>query len=522
MTQTPDHGLITDALWRHERDRPERQATVLGDDRRTYHQLAAQVRELASLLLDLGVQRGDRVALLSTPRPEFLISFLATAHVGGVWVGLNPRATLRELAYVLEDARPRIVFGFPELIGQDQREQLLAAVPDATAATLSLGEGFGRFTPLATALDEHAVDVSAVGRRATAVASGDPALLVYTSGTTGAPKGAPLSHRGLLRCATTQLRYWPVDPLRLVNNLPINHVGCVGDLGCYALLAGGTQVFMERFDPGALLQTIERESITFWGQVPTMFAFAMDHPEVARTDLSSLQRIAWSGAAMPRDLVARLAELPVALSTSYGMTETTGSVTVTDPGADVDTLAGTVGRPAAGYEVRIADEEGRRVPGGEPGELQVRGDWLMLGYLDRPEATAEVFDDEGWLRTGDLARRRDDGNLVLVGRSRERFKSGGLNVYPREVEQVLESHPQVAIAVVVSVPDELYGEVGAAAVLPTAGARLDVASLVSHARDALANYKIPKRFDVVDDLPMLEVGKVDRSALQARYSGQPA
>lgn len=385
MSEAPGHRLITGPLWHHERTRPDHQATVLGDERRTYRQLAAQVRELASLLLDLGVRRGDRVAVLSTPRPEFLVSFLATAHVGGVWVGLNPGATRRELAYVLGDARPRVVLGFPELLGEDHRQDLLDTVADTTA-TLSLGEGFGRFAPLATALAEHATDTAAVGRRAAEVASGDPALLVSTSGTTGEPRGALLSHRGLLRCATTQLRYWPVDPLRLVNNLPINHVGCVSDLGCYVLLAGGTQVFMERFDPGALLQTIERESITFWGQVPTMFAFAMDHPEVARTDLSSLQRIAWSGAAMPRDLVARLAELPVALCTSYGMTETTGSVTFTDPDADVDTLAGTIGRPAQGYELRIADEQGREVPDGEPGELPV----LAVGKVDRAALRARI------------------------------------------------------------------------------------------------------------------------------------
>jgi acyl-CoA synthetase (AMP-forming)/AMP-acid ligase II len=253
-----------------------------------------------------------------------------------------------------------------------------------------------------------------------------------------------------------------------------------------------------------------------WAQVPTMFQLTLDDPGFDPGMVACVQEIAWSGAMAPENLVRRLHALGPPLSSFYGMTETVGSVCYSDAGASLPDLARTIGRPDPRYDVRIADAEGSAAPRGEAGEIQVRGDFLMLGYLNNAEATREAFTTDGWLRTGDLAIEEPDGQFRLIGRLREMFKSGGYNVYPKEVETVLESHPAVGLSAVVATPDPLYGEVGTAFLVCNAGAAVDDALLRSHCRERLANYKIPKRFHVLDVMPMLPIGKVDRAELRRR------
>jgi fatty-acyl-CoA synthase len=350
------------------------------------------------------------------------------------------------------------------------------------------------------------------------VEAGDAAMLVYTSGTTGRPKGAMLPHRGLVKCSEIQSRIWTADPLRILNNFPINHVGCVGDICCYVLVSGGTIIFMEQFEPKKILKTIEQERITAYGQIPAMFAMTLetggraDGQTGSNADLSSVQLIIWSGAAASRELILRLREICPRMSSSYGLTESVGSVTYVRDTEDLEILADTIGWPHPAFEFRLATPEGVPVPVGEPGEIQVRGDFIMLGYWNRPEATREAIDEQGWLHTGDLAVERPDGAIKLIGRLKEMFKSGGYNVYPREIEIALESHPAVRLAAVISVPDPLYVEVGHAFVAADGVTDDD---LREHCRTRLANYKVPKRFTIASDLPLLPIGKIDKRALRA-------
>jgi fatty-acyl-CoA synthase len=346
---------------------------------------------------------------------------------------------------------------------------------------------------------------------------GDAAMLVYTSGTTGRPKGAMLPHRGLVKCSEVQAKIWTADPLRILNNFPINHVGCVGDICCYVLVSGGTIVFMEQFEPAEIPGTIQRERITVYGQIPAMFSMTLEAADRragwrAGSVLKSVQIIIWSGAAASRELILKLREITPRMSSSYGLTESVGSVTYVRDTDDLEILADTIGWPHPAYEFRLASPEGEPVPVGEPGEIQVRGDFIMLGYLNRPEATREAIDDEGWLHTGDLAVERPDGAIKLIGRLKEMFKSGGYNVYPREIEIALEAHPAVRLAAVISVPDPLYVEVGHAFVVAD-GVTDD--QLREHCRTRLANYKVPKRFTIAAELPLLPIGKVDKRALKA-------
>jgi acyl-CoA synthetase (AMP-forming)/AMP-acid ligase II len=519
---TPEYPRIGDYVTHWAAHTPDAEALVLNQSRISYAELAKLVDRCAAKLVDLGVRPGDRVAMLSTPRPEFLIVFLAAARVGAVWVGLNPKYTLDELRYVVDDAQPVVLIVPAAVDGRAYRDDAETLASEVAAirhvVVLELGPQFTP-EPLSTLLIPEGI-LKPAAKWHEEVTAHHAALLVYTSGTTGKPKGALLPHRGLVHCSRIQRAHLRAQPLRMLNNLPVNHVGCVGDICAFVLVSGGTVVFAERFEPGQVGPLIRDERITLWGQVPTMFQLTLDDPGFDPHMVGSVQEIAWSGAMAPEYLVRRLRDLCPELRSFYGMTETVGSVCYSHPDASLDDLARTIGRPDPRYDVRIADPEGNVPPRGEAAEIQVRGDFLMLGYLNQPEATRNTFTADGWLRTGDLAIEEPDGQYRLIGRLREMFKSGGYNVYPKEIEAVLESHPAVNLAAVVAVPDPLYGDVGAAFLLCEAGASVDDALLQGYCREHLANYKIPKRFHVLDAMPMLPIGKVDRAELKRRARSQ--
>lgn len=512
----PIYSRVGDYLEHWSAIAPDREAAVLAgsDLRLTYAELAARVERLQHALVAAGVGPGDRVAMLSTPRPEYLVVFLAVTGIGATWMGLNPRYSADELRHPLVDAVPKIVFAFPVLGDRDFAPVLASLVADGSIRRLVLMAPSVAPGELLDSFLEGPVDTRRLGKLRAGVTGASRALLVYTSGTTGRPKGAMLTHFGLTHCSRVQALHFGHLGQRALNNLPINHVGCVGDLSVWTLVLGGTLVFMEKFDPAGVVRVLGDERITCWGQVPTMFQLTMAHPDWPQADTSHLRFVTWSGAMAPRPLIEAFRKLPVRLGSAYGMTETVGSVTFADDDDTLDVLAETVGRPDPHYDVRVASVDGSPVPEGEQGEVQVRGEFLMAGYLNRPKETAAAYTSDGWLKTGDAAIRNPDGTIRLVGRLVEMFKSGGYNVYPREVELALEAHPDVELACVVGVPDETFGEIGRAFVVARPG--VDVANLLHHCRSRLANYKIPKSLEIVEALPMLPIGKVDRAALKQR------
>lgn len=487
---------------------------ALGARRRTYRQAAVEVDRCAAALRASGVRRGDRVAVLSTPRPEFLTVFLALSRIGAVWLGLNPAYTTPELSRLLADAQPILLLVLVSAgggAGHPDLEKLRAAAPsvreivtvDGASGTPTFEEFLGR-------------GGSESGDAAGEVDPDAPAMIIYTSGTTGRPKGAMISHRAFATGCWLQGSYYYHPRPVVLANLPVSHVAGVMDLGCIPIAMGGTVQFAEAFDPRGVLELIERERVTMWGQVPPIFHACASLPEFRSTDLSSLRYVAWGGAPMPLDLVTTLRRTGARLGTVYGLTESCVSVAYNDPGADDETLAHTIGRPDPRLEFRIADDSDRPVPFGQSGEIQLRNPCLMSGYLGLPDATRCAFTADGFLRTGDVAVQRDDGNVELVGRLTETFGSGGYNVYPREIEAVLENHEDVAMAAVVAVPDPVYHEVGVACVVPAAGRALDTDELFAHCGANLARYKVPKRFHQLDELPLLAIGKVDRNAVRER------
>jgi acyl-CoA synthetase (AMP-forming)/AMP-acid ligase II len=501
---------------------PDREAAVFGDQRMRYRALDQAVCRCAQALLAAGVERGDRVAMLTTPRPEFLTVFLATLQVGAIWVGLNPVHQPAELRYVLNDCRPRLLFGFAQLRGRDNRgilRDLPHHAPFITNVIMfgepdGLGQRYEEFVARGAAVSERELNA-----RVGAVALDDVAMIVHTSGSTGHPKGAMITHRNLAHCAAVQCRLFPISPLRILCNLPVDHTVCTCDVVAYAIACGGTVVFQERFQPEDVLDAIARERITCLIQVSAMLQRILVHPGRRQFDTSSLQATFFLGSPLPIALIAELKTLGGEVLTGWGLTEATSSVTYTAGGDDLDVLAETVGRVAPTFEIRIVDGDGREPATGQAGEVLVRGACVMAGYLDRPEATKSAIGADGWLRSGDLGLIDAAGRLRLIGRIKDMFKSGGYSVYPREIEVVLESHPAVELAVVVSIPDPLFYEVGTAFLVRRSGQALLEQEIESHCRLHLANYKIPKRFAIREALPTLANGKFDKVALREEALG---
>ncbi len=513
----PHYDTIPEYLRHWASDTPDATAVAYDGAITTYAELAAQVDAVAKGFLAAGVRKGDRVAVLSHPHPNYWMTFLASLSIGGVWIGLNPKYRLPELTHVVNDSRPALLLGMADFAGQDFRSTLLelsalghGAGPVFFGASVASADvdGWEQFIANGAGVSDQEL---AAARDQVDRESG--ALIVYTSGSTGKPKGAVLSHGGLARCFEIQANRTVVDKLCVVANLPINHIGCVGDLCCTPLVQGGSIVLQEQFDATAMLESVERYGVNAFMQVPTTLKILLEHPAFDSFDLSGLRYVGWGGGPMPLSVIERYRELGVQLGTTYGMTEITGSITYTDHDATDEVLANTVGRPIDEMEYRLVDDAGNEVAPGERGEVLVRHPGQLLEYFENPEGTADSLSDDGFFKTGDVGYLRPDGNMCLVARTKEIFKSGGYNTYPREIELVLEEFPQVRLAAVVPVAHPLYDEVGVAYV-EMSGDEVAESVLIGWCKERLANYKVPKRIIRVDSLPLLPVGKVDKMELR--------
>ena len=516
--ELPDFERLIDAPRHYARHTPAATATWFAGATLSYGELDAAIDACARGLLAAGVQEGDRVAVLSTPRPEFLVAMLGAQRAGAVYVGLNPSYTRRELLHVLHDREPSVVCSLAWFGGRDfahEFGELLAEVPSVHACyRLDAGPAAG---PLRAWSELTRADTTAALLQPAPSAA---AALVYTSGSTGTPKGALLPHVALAYGALVDARGMNLalpagTTPRVACNLPTNHIGCIVDVCGTMLVSGGMIAFVEQFDPEGMLAMIEELALTNLQHVPTVIQMLAMHPDFGARDLSSLHVVAWGGAPLPLDTIRTYRAMGLHLLTVYGQTETIANITWSRPGESDEVLATIVGLPNPDALVRIVDEDGNDVPDGVEGEVLYRHPAQFLGYFRNPEATARTITADGSIRTGDVAVRHPDGNISLVGRRSDMYKSGGLNVYPREVELELEQHPAVALAAIVGVPDDKYGEVGVAYVMRTSGAEPAPAELAAWCKERVAGYKVPKRFVVRDELPLLPIGKVDKQALKA-------
>jgi fatty-acyl-CoA synthase len=482
--------------------------------RATYAELWLEADRAARALLAHGVRKGDRVGVWAPNRYEWVVTQLATARVGAILVTVNPAYRAGELGYALAKAGVSVLLmargfrdaDYPAMLEELRGPALRTAIvfEDGWEAFLGAGAGVG---DAELAARERTLDLH------------DPINVQYTSGTTGAPKGATLSHHNILNNAYfTGRRLGYSEHDRVCVPLPFYHTfGMV--LGTLACVSHGACLVVpaEAFQPTAVLATVEAERCTSLYGVPTMFIAELEHPCFERFDLSSLRTGAMGGAPCPREVIeqvrTRMHMREVAIV--CGMTETSPLSTQTAPDDPIEKRVSTVGRVHPHVEVKIVDPElGVPVERGTPGEQCTRGYGVMLGYWDDPEATSRAIDAEGWMHTGDLAVMDDDGYVAIVGRIKDMIIRGGENIYPREIEEVLHALPGVAEAQVVGVPSARYGEEVMAWVKPRDGAALTEEGLAAACRERIARYKVPRLWKLVEQFPMTVTGKVQKYRLR--------
>ena len=485
----------------------------------TYAELDAEIDTVAKALMASGVEQGDRVGIWAPNCPEWTVLQYATAKIGAILVTINPAYRTHELAYVLQHSGVRLLVSAVDFKMSDYR----AMVAEVRSEVPELAEVLFLGTEDWESLRERAGRVadSELRSRAVSLTADDPINIQYTSGTTGSPKGATLSHRNILNngyFVTDLIDFGPGD--RLCIPVPFYHCfGMVmGNLGCTT--HGATMVIPAAgFDPGATLAAVEAERCTALYGVPTMFIAILGHPDLARRDVSSLRTGIMAGSPCPVEVMKRcLNELNMAeVGIAYGMTETSPVSCQTRIVDDLDRRTATVGRAHPHVEVKVVDPDtGSTVARGTPGEFCTRGYSVMLGYWGDDQKTREVIDDDGWMHTGDLAVMRDDGYCTIVGRIKDMVIRGGENVYPREIEEFLHTHPDIHDVQVIGVPDEKYGEEICAWIKLRPGAvPLDADAVRVYATGKLAHYKIPRYIRLVDEFPMTVTGKVRKVEMRA-------
>jgi acyl-CoA synthetase (AMP-forming)/AMP-acid ligase II len=502
----------------------DRTALVDGATSLTYAGLAAAAREFSAALVASGVAPGDRVAIWCPNSAEWVVAALGIFGAGAVLVPVNTRFKGPEAAVVLARSRARALVTVGDFLGTDYLALLRGAGADldhletvvlAGGEPAGGSEGWGAFLGRADAGARVEAD-----RRRNALGPEDPSDILFTSGTTGVPKGVVMTHGRTLAVATDWVAMTGLgrtDTYLMVN--PYFHMFGL-KAGILAALAGGATMLPEPvFDVDRVLARVAAAGVTVLPGPPTLYQSILDHPDRHRHDLSSL-RIAVTGAAdIPVELIRRIVdELPFSrVVTGYGLTEA-GTASATTEDDDAEAIATTVGRPRRGFEIRVTREDGTAVATGDAGEVRVRGRSVMAGYLDDPAATAQVLSADGWLRTGDLGTIDDGGRLRIVGRLKDMFIVGGFNAYPAEIENALLRHPAVQQAAVIGIPDERLGEVGMAFVV-TSGS-LTAAELIAWSRDQMANYKVPRAVEMVDALPLTATGKVQKDDLRARAAAR--
>jgi fatty-acyl-CoA synthase len=486
----------------------------------TYAQLNADVDEVARGLLGLGVAKGDRVGIWAPNCAEWILIQYATAKLGAILVNINPAYRTHELKYALNQSGVKLLVAATDFKTSDYRAMIDEVRPECAALQQTVYIGDPSWQELLAAGPSQPAD--AVADRMAELAFDDPINIQYTSGTTGFPKGATLSHHNILNNGyfTTELiNFSEVD--RLAVPVPFYHCfGMVmGNLGC---TSHGACVVIPApaFDPQATLEAIQAERCTGVYGVPTMFIGMLGHPDFASYDLSSLRTGIMAGSPCPVEVMKRcindmhMSEVAIA----YGMTETSPVSMQTRADDDLDRRTSTVGRAHPHVEIKIVDPDtGRPAKRGEPGEFCTRGYSVMLGYWNEPEKTAEAIDTARWMHTGDLAVMRDDGYVNIVGRIKDMVIRGGENIYPREVEEFLHTHPDVEDVQVVGVPDEKFGEELCAWVRLREGAgELTAEAVREFATGKLAHFKIPRYVLVVDEFPMTVTGKVRKVEMRER------
>jgi HIP---CoA ligase len=513
---------------------PEAEALVDGDLRLTYRELDLAATDCARAVIAAGIEPGDRVAIWGPNSAQWVIAAFGAQRAGAVLVPLNTRFVGEEAAYVLRKSAARLLFTVTDFLGRDYPADLGISSDQGNAAGLpALGQvvvmsgpaGRGSTSWRDFLSSGSAVTVERAAERAARIRSDDLSDILFTSGTTGRPKGAMCTHGQTLRAYAVwaQVVGLREDDRYLIVN-PFFHGFGYKAGWLAATMVGATIVPAKTLDVPVVLETIRREEISVLPGSPTLYQTLLEHPDFSASGVASL-RLAVTGAAnVPATLLDRIREQLGFddVVTGYGLTESSAIVSMCRYDDPIEVVATSAGRPLPGLEVRILDGDGRPVTVGSEGEIVVRGYTVMQGYLDDPAETAAVIDGDGWLHTGDIGVFDPAGNLRITDRLKDMFIVAGFNAYPAEIEAVLCRHEAVGQAAVVGAPDERMGEVGVAFIVPRAGTAPSPEQIIAFSREHMANYKVPRQVYVVDELPLNASGKVLKNVLRERLTAATA
>lgn len=507
-------GQILDRL---AREVPDKEFLAFDDQRMTYGEFYSQVLRTATALKRLGIKKGDRIAALFPNRPEFFIVQQASLYIGAVIVLLSTRYREFELGYMLKHSGARCLFTigeylntrFTDIIGRMKPE-----LPD-----LEFVYVLGSDIPDWCRSFDHLVEPGQAEKHGGLLDDlpnyEDIASILYTSGSTGAPKGVMMSHRAFIFNSTQVSRRLRINPEDVsLMMIPCSHTLCAFIQFVNALMAGCRIVIMETFEPGEALRLYEKENVSLTYGVPTMFYLMLAHPDFTRLDFKSSRAGYMGGAFCPKELVQAVrSKMNCRISCTYGMSEI-GCGTISDLDDDDQMKSETVGRPIAGIEIKLMDEQRQEVSSGEVGEIVVRGPNLFSGYYEQPELTKASFDREGFFYSGDLGKFLENGCLTIVGRKKEMIIRGGFNIYPVEVEEQIRLIEEVQSVAVVGVPDPVMGEKIIACIIPIAGKKVQPEAVIAFCKKRLANYKVPNAIVVMDEFPTTPIGKIQKFKLR--------
>lgn len=494
---------------------PENKALTSNGETLTYRELKVQVDAFASALQQKGVQKGDRVALMLPNCPQFVISYYGILAVGGIVVQINPMLTERELHYIISDCNPETIIALHSAASVIRSIQRDTTLKNSIFVSLDLTEEYKQ--------DEQSYEVF-IGKSTGFLNPvlvdplEDIAVIQYTGGTTGVPKGAMLTHHNLV--ANVIQNYEPVKDIlqpgveRVLTVIPLFHVYGMTLCMNMGIFQGYCLIILPRFERDKVLQTIKQEKPTYFAGVPTMYMALNSHPEVEKYGLEDIKLCHSGGASIPLELLHEFEQkTKTNIFEAYGLSESSPGALGQSPA--VERIQGSVGTPLPGTEVKIVDLANREqeVPIGEAGELAIKGPQIMKGYWNMPEETANALHN-GWLYTGDIARVDEVGRVFIVDRKKDLIIASGYNVYPREVEEVLYEHPAVLEAVVIGVPDSYRGETVKAIVASKEGKKVTADELIAHCKQNLSAYKVPKIIEFRSALPKTSVGKILRRALR--------
>jgi acyl-CoA synthetase (AMP-forming)/AMP-acid ligase II len=497
---------------------PNKTFLIEGNQTVSFKQLDEITDRLASAFLEKGIKKGDKIGIIALNQMEWLYTFFAAAKIGATLVTLNVRYRETELEYMINQADVKAIVSlaqFQEFYYVKFFQSFRSRIPAVNQFFYIGGDEEHSFEKLLEYQPIH----SKLSEAKKNVEEDDTILIIYTSGTTGKPKGAMITNRSLLASARAQSEHLNVSKDDIaIGSLPLNHVGGITCTVIAGLVSMSRVVLIPSFRPDQVVMAIEQHKATIFGGVPTMYLMMLSLPNLKKEQLASLKICIIGGSNVEPKLCHLITKfIPNAkLVNLYGLSETSGACVLSRLTDDVSKVQETIGVPIGRFEAKVMNRDGVEVPNGEIGELFIKGDCVAKGYYGMVRETQETFHD-GWLATGDMVYKDDQGYLHFKGRKKEMYITGGFNVFPIEIEKVLTSHEKVQIAAGIGVPDPLFGEIGVYYIVPKPNVCLTEEELFYFCRERLADYKIPKRFIIVKEVPLTPAGKVQKSALIKHY-----